>query len=793
MSKVVLECFFCADRFVVTNGEDLIRCPACMRAVRASAARILGRVSESSPVAYAITIRPGELTKEQTDEIRWLPSYYEMHSEADQEKDMAIDLDANKPHLKEGTVTKARRSSADCLPLLELAHLNIYRENSFRITGLPVDATQKQAKRRIDELKVMQEAGQIHGAHSAAFALDPAPSLDQIREALQRLDEPEHRLIDEFFWFWPETFGNSSTDPALIALSKGDSSSAYEIWMASEDHPQNGHIATHNIAVMYHLIALDWTLYHIAADIDAEREEKIRGYWSAGFQRWEKIALDDRIWDALKLRIRLFNDARLTTGFGRRMCDTLPDALDKINAEAAIKFAEQGRMGWAQAHVEFMRSSHQGLDDIEKTTELVLSPTRARIKQLIATARETTNRDASRGAEAAKHLIEECFRLRHFYELFHEKDAHQKTELFDEVATTSINCAVSFQKLTGNNEEFILILRSTLPLATAIDIRRRIQDNISTGESNVRDEALGPLYDRLKAIQESKDSAKKRLSRCKSSMMTELAVLADSNGADSELVQEFSNALAIVLRGISIDAHNNEEDFETALKAIRLAVRLAKSSDLKKSTQNDVVTLEENFAEYQRGQVNLEIRGDKIIINREFFSYNSQVIKVQDVTGVCFGVFTQYTNGSKSSVSYLIGLKGGGTEISIECKRFWRSEEQAKTDYTTILEGLYRNILSKLAVKIAKSIAAGGPFDLGGTKITKNGVYLRTGMLIWEKEHFVPWIEVRYGNHNGNLTIRSSKDDKLNASMAVRSVWNAVIFEPILNSLMDIKKLANEE
>lgn len=787
MSNLVLECFFCADQFAVANGEEFVRCPSCARAVRASAARILGRTSETSAVPHSVAIRDGELTTEQIDEIRWIPSYYEMHRSANKESDMQIDFDANRAAKKVEAVPKRQRSSADCLPLLESAHLNIYRENLFRITGLPIDATQKQAKRRVDELKMLQEAGQLHGVHSAAFALDPAPSLDQIRDAVQRLDEPEHRLIDEFFWFWPESFGNSASDPALLAISKGDSSSAYEIWLAAEKHPEHGYVATHNIAIMFHLIALDWTQYHIASEIDSEREGKIRGYWDEGVKKWEITASDERLWDALKLRIRSLNDARLTTGFARRMCDTLPEALDKINAEAAIKFAEQGRMKWAQTHVELMRKSHQGLDDVAKTAELVLSPTRTRIGQLIASAKETVKEDATKGAVAAKQLVEESLRLRNLYDLFHEKDAHQKTELFDEVAIASIECLVMFQKKTGKNEEFVSILRSTLPLATAIDIRRRIQENIAIGENNMRNSPLGPLYERLKDIQESEEPAEQRLSRCKFAMKIELASLAEAHGASSMLVQDLSNALAVVLRGISLGAHNDEEDFDTALEAIRLAVRLAKSADLKKQTQEDLTTLEKNFSKYQQGLVNLEIRSDKIVIDRESFRYNSQVIKVRDITGVRFGIFAQYRNGAQSSVSYLIGLMGGGKQISIECKRFWRSEDQARADYRVILEGIYQNILPKLAVRIAKSIAAGNSLDLGGTKITKDGIYLRTGMLMWEKEHLIPWKDVRYGNHNGSLNISSSANDKLAATMSVRDVWNAVIFEPILKTLVDLK------
>ena len=73
-----------------------------------------------------------------------------------------------------------------------------------------------------------------------------------------------------------------------------------------------------------------------------------------------KSCYGDRVWDAVKNRIRAVDDPRLTTGFARRMRDTFPEALDKINAEVALQFAEQGLTDWAKTHIDFMNETHQG-------------------------------------------------------------------------------------------------------------------------------------------------------------------------------------------------------------------------------------------------------------------------------------------------------------------------------------------------------------------------------------------------------------------------------------------------
>jgi len=229
------------------------------------------------------------------------------------------------------------------------------------------------------------------------------------------------------------------------------------------------------------------------------------------------------------------------------------------------------------------------------------------------------------------------------------------------------------------------------------------------------------------------------------------------------------------LRGISIDAHNDEEDFETALEAIRLAVPLAKSSELKKQCQQDLTTVTKNFEDYQRTQVNLDIRGDKVIVTKEFVRYNSQQILVKDIDGVRFGI------SRGNFVSYRIGITGPGGYIEIECKRVFRSEAQAKADYTAILEGLYHNVIPKLATKIAKSIKAGSAQFCGHT-VTKDGVYFNTG--IFKKvDQLVPWTDIRYVFHAGYLNI-SSASKGFRASISVRDSWNAVIFEPVIKVLL---------
>jgi hypothetical protein len=319
-------------------------------------------------------------------------------------------------------------------------------------------------------------------------------------------------------------------------------------------------------------------------------------------------------------------------------------------------------------------------------------------------------------------------------------------------------------------------------------LHEKIQKNIDVFRHYIRSKALEPLYAVLKTIQESNQKNREKLQRLSRDLLPELTKLVEQEGNDSHLVAGLSNALTIALKGISIDAHNSEEDFQTSLSAIELAFKIAKDPELKKQANEGLAVVRKSLSEAQKREVRMKIRNDEIDITRDGFRYNTISIPTREVTGVQFGVFVTYRNGIKTSVSYLVGVSGNGRCATIECKRFWRSEEQAQQDYRAIIEGLYYQVIPGLVNRIANSIAKGNAYQLGTVRLEQAGIRMTSGSLVWKKEHLVPWKEVRFGNDQGFLGISSAANQNIRASLSHRGVWNAVIFEPIVNALMGVKK-----
>jgi hypothetical protein len=501
----------------------------------------------------------------------------------------------------EATQPTRKRGSSACLPLIDAATKDLFRKNAFRITGLCVDATAREEARHNDKIKQLAELGKDPHTQDAAFPIKPPPGLDEIREAIQKLKDPEKRFIDEFFWFWPEEHGQSKSDSAIQALAKGDSNTAIEIWRAKEKSTTDGSVAAHNLALVYHILALDWEYYSFKNEVEAERRQKITKYWKGAFKLWERLATDESFWEKVTSRIRQLNEPNLQPGFARRIRASLPEALDKINAELAVAFAESGKIEIARLHIQMMRETRQGYDNVEKVAELVLSPARNRIKEQTQRAKQAAQENPTAANEAARILIEHAHPVLEVFDLFFGEQEHFQKELFDEVAMTAANCLVAYQRKTGDNETFVKLLERVLPFAESIELRRRIEEYIGIGKGNLGQSKLDPIYAVLKSIQDSKKSPSERFSRFNAEVANVLISAIAGLARDSDDYNQLWDSVAIVLRGISLDAWNNHQDRQTAVAANELATKHATSPELKQRLVEDKRTLQQMEAgQHQR-------------------------------------------------------------------------------------------------------------------------------------------------------------------------------------------------
>jgi hypothetical protein len=683
--------------------------------------------------------------------------------------------------------SKALRERGDCKLLISIATKDLFRNNAFRITGLAVDATTREITKHADKLKMMAELGQGQSANPTAFALNPPPDLQEIRDAVQRIKDPEQRVINEFFWFWPEEFGQGQSDVAIQALARGDSKTALKIWSEKEANQSDGIVAQHNLAIFWHLAALEWEYKSLNSESDDSERREIEGYWRGAFKYWERLAVDDDLWEKVNTRIRQIDDARLTTGFARRMRVSLPEALDKINAELALVHAEKGNMSLARLHIQFMRETNQGLDNVEKTSDLVLTPVKTRLREQIQQAKRASEENPSTADKAARNLVQHAKPLLDLFELFHGQDSHTRNDLFDEVADACTSCAIDHQRKTGDNQTFVALLERALLLAASDELKQRINKNIGIGKGNLDHKKLEPVYKKLSEIEKGGESPSVKFTRIRNEILPHLTALIETEDGSSEAVNELSNGIAIVLRGISIEANNDHDDTATAMGAICLAVAHATEKELQKRVSDDWKQLNEIKQKQEQNNLHLQIRNDEVEITREKVSYNGTTLRANDIEAVKFGIYIHTVNGIRSAY-YSVGvLSANGGAINFDCKKFFRSEEQARADFNAVVNSLFRQIVPGLCVRIAKGILSGVDYTMGDCKLSAQGMHIPTGMLFWKEANFVPYTEIKFNTHQGQLRVFSSKNQEIAKTFPLRETWNAVIFEELVNAVVKLR------
>ncbi len=233
-----------------------------------------------------------------------------------------------------------------------------------------------------------------------------------------------------------------------------------------------------------------------------------------------------------------------------------------------------------------------------------------------------------------------------------------------------------------------------------------------------------------------------------------------------------------------MDLHNQNSDTARALEAIDLACDLARDEGIKEKLAKDRKQLTDIRKEQESHNAVVQIRDDVIEVTRDHFRHNSTILPARDIDAIRFGIFIQTTNGIRT-VSYLIAVRSSshGT-VELECKRWFRGEEQAKRDFNAILQAMYYQIIPGLCERIVGRVMGGIEVPLGDCHLRADGIRAPTGMLFWKDEQVVPWDAVRFGIHQGHLNISSAGNSKVSKSLSLRDVWNAVIFEDVAKGIV---------
>ncbi|MHB9022608.1 MAG: hypothetical protein ACYC7E_00305 [Armatimonadota bacterium] len=368
--------------------------------------------------------------------------------------------------------------------LQRVATPNLYRRNAFRLLGLPTWATPAQVNRLERQLMISQRLDEDPQLPEGALPL-PAPEMEQLREALLRLRDPQGRFVDECFWFWPSQPGEEPADEAYAALRRRDYPAAFHGWEQALKANPHDVVAMHNLAVLAHALALDLEgeSWHAGMNDAQARQRKV--LWEAALAYWERGLAHQETWNLLGERLRGIDDPRLPGEFPTTLSGTLPLVLLSITAHLAVYNAEYDRKQDVAFHLALLRSGRFGEDIAEKALLDAVDPLTSRIEGLCVTLRKEVTRRPETADAVARRLQEQGAATLSALDLVLSSRHPLTIAAHDQLAGLLLECAILSASTTENWHGVLDILQHAQAAARSDSLTAQIEANRETANKNL--------------------------------------------------------------------------------------------------------------------------------------------------------------------------------------------------------------------------------------------------------------------------------------------------------------------
>jgi len=339
----------------------------------------------------------------------------------------------------------------------------MYRNNPFRRLGLSVLATPREIAKRCDQLKLSSELGMAD--KTRAFAPTKAPTVDEVRECAQQLQDPTQRLLCEFFWFWPTSYPELGDDAGMQAIEKGDPEEAFSCWLRglSKGEPA----AMHNMAVYFHLIALDWEL----GDQRSPRSDP--EMWEPALKYWRRVIGGDGIWERLARRTQTQVDASMHGDFPAQLRAQLPALLAGINAQWALQFAERGLLERTRQHSDMVLSLHGDAAEGRRALEDCAASSVRRIDARVADCRRVAASAPETLLPLIVSLLMECETEIRLIEGFCGTGTQRSRELCQGLTAGVLDALVAYQRKTQDNSGSLPLFLHLLDKPATPELQQR--------------------------------------------------------------------------------------------------------------------------------------------------------------------------------------------------------------------------------------------------------------------------------------------------------------------------------
>jgi hypothetical protein len=341
--------------------------------------------------------------------------------------------------------------------LRQLAGCGFYRDNVFRITGLPTDASSMQIRRRREEADLAERLGTTLPPGFGDLPRQPPATPDEVKAAFESLRNPVPRLVHEMLWLW---------------------------WQDGDTSDNSSGTADHDAAVRSHCMALEAEYAGGSPESEAPDTNWLDQLWAQSMTAWAAVLCTEEIWDCAKRRVGEIGDARLTTGTVRRLRTRLPLHIVAVNAALAARAAENGDDD-ADRHVRLLRASPFEDALVNQALRAAVVHVEERLPIMCTAAQRAVKADVNNAADAAGTLLDEARPLLRVVDTLLGSDDPLARALHDEVASSVNICSVSYYNATDKGQPVVDLLRRAQDFAREPSTVDLVERNLKILEKSV--------------------------------------------------------------------------------------------------------------------------------------------------------------------------------------------------------------------------------------------------------------------------------------------------------------------
>jgi hypothetical protein len=366
-----------------------------------------------------------------------------------------------------------RKSSVDPM------HPAAYRRNPFRVLGLAAGARRKDIERRAQLLRAGFELPRT----DILLPLDTPPTPDEVTAAERVLSDPVQRFQWEFLWFSPLQ-PEAGEDQALGLVAQGDLDGSAQVW-ESESRSGDATIAgraAHNLAVLYHFLALE------GGPGDGPRPATDVGEsWARSIRQWCRLVENEGFWRDFAARAEANGSSRLKDPFPQAFRSGVMPSVLELAAGLAVEASRRGSKSDAAAYRKVMEASGLPRQELEAAAVRALEPLRAWLKRTLEGAEKEAEANVRRTPAVALRLLDEARPAIDACELLLGSRHPVRMAVHDDVAARILSMTISYANEAKGWKVAITLLERAKTLAVGEAIRGRIAQNIEAAESYLDD------------------------------------------------------------------------------------------------------------------------------------------------------------------------------------------------------------------------------------------------------------------------------------------------------------------